>query len=214
MVTTYLPISAHQRLTLMADLRKKQGEGGLSDVQASLAGMVFSTESLAKMRKQALREMVAAGYTNQEVRMVFANPDSPYSILIEALKPETVIRTIKQGLDDTRKEQKRGGMQAALDEYIQTKRRLIDATWATLADSGAAHHKQLLDFINSCSQDIADALNIRVVRAGRASTKKVAEAGPEEPDADTEDGDGDGNKQQSNEVDWGEEFTPANENPE
>lgn len=211
MVTTYLPISAHARLTLMASLRKHQTDNELSDVQASLAGMVFSTESLAKMRKQALREMVAAGYTNQEIRMVFADPDSPYSILIEALRPDTITRTIKQGLDDTRKEQKRASTQAALDEYVQTKRRLIDATWATLADSGAAHHKSLLDFINSCSQDVADALNIRVVRAGRASTKKVAEeSGPEEPDADTEDGD----KKQSNEVDWGEEFTPANENPE
>jgi len=210
MVTTYLPISAHARLTLMAKLRKNQTDNALSDVQASLADMVFSTISLAKMRKQALREMVAAGYTNQEIRMVFADPDSPYSILIEALEPKLVTRTIKQGLDDTRKEQNRADTKAALDEYIQTKRRLIDATWATLADSGAAHHKSLLDFINQCSQDVAEALNIRVVRAGRASTKKGTGAGPEEPESGAEEGE----KPQDNDVNWNEEFEPADENPE
>lgn len=210
MVTTYLPINAHQRLTLLASLRKKQADKGLTDVQAAVAEMVFSTEQLAKMRVQALREMVASGYTTQEIRMVFADPDSPYSVLIEALKPETVIGTITEAINGLRKEQNRGGAQAALDEYIRANRRLRDATYATLADSGASHHKQLLDFINQRNQDIADALGIRVTRAGRASTKGAGTE-PEEPEPDEN---GDGNKHQSNEVDWGEEFVPADENPE
>ncbi len=211
MVTTYLPISAHLRLTILADLRKKQQNNELTDVQVAVADKVFTAEQLAKMRVQALREMVASGYTNQEIMMVFANPDSPYSVLIEALEPKHVIGTITEAINGLRKEQNRDNTRASLGEYIQANRRLRDATYATLADSGASHHKQLLDFINQRNQDIAEALGIRVVRAGRASTKKVAEAGPEEPDADKEDED----QQQSNEVDWGEEeFTPANENPE
>ncbi len=210
MVTTYLPISAHVRLTILADLRKKQQANELTEVQVVVADEVFSKEQLAKMRVQALREMVAAGYTTQEIKMVFANPDSPYSVLIEALEPKNVIGTITEAINGIKKEQKQNPAKAAIDEYVQGNRRLRDATYATLADAGASHHKQLLDFINQRNQDIAEALGIRVVRAGRASTKKGTGAGPGEPD---DDGDGD-DKPQSSEVDWGEEFTPADEVPE
>ena len=206
MVTTYLPISAHVRLTILADLRKKQQANELTDVQVAVADMVFSKEQLAKMRVQTLREMVAAGYTNQEIRMVFANPDSPYSVLIEALEPKNVIGTITEAINGIRKEQKQNLAKAAIDEYVQGNRRLRDATYATLADSGASHHKSLLDFINQRNQDIAEALGIRVVRAGRASTKGAG-TGPEEPESDAEEGE----KPQDNDVDWSEEFTPADE---
>lgn len=209
MVTTYLPVSAHQRLTLLADLRKKQTDNALTPVQSAVADMVFSKEQLAKMRVQALKEMVASGYTTQEIRMVFADPDSPYSVLIEELEPKNVIGTLTEAINAIRKEQKQDQTAAAINEYVQGNRRLRDATYATLADSGAAHHKSLLDFINQRNQDIADALGIRVVRAGRASTKKGTGTGPEAPDAENEN-----DEKQSSEIDWGEEFKPANENPE
>jgi hypothetical protein len=125
--------------------------------------------------------MVVAGYLSEEIFMALADPESPYSILIEGLG--NVHDTVRVIIREVKEERGKKGSEAARDEYIQRLHRLIDATWITLDEVGAAHHKSLLDAIDGWNRAIAEAEGIRLVRAGRGSTKQP----PVEPEKQSED---------------------------
>lgn len=179
MVKTHLPISAYVRLNQLRRLKElRDSKDALSVEQRAAADVVFAAASLDKLRGQAIEEMVAAGYLNEEIMMALADPMSPYSILIESLKPESIHDTIRAVIRKAKSDRTKRGAEANRDEYVQTQRRLIDATWATLSEAGAAHHKSLLDFIDERSRAVAEAEGIRFTRAGRGNTKR-AETEPE-----------------------------------
>ena len=180
----HLPISAYVRLNQLRRLKELRDDGDrLSAQQKAMSDQVFNGPSLNRLRSQALEEMVAAGYIDEEIRMVLADPESPYSILIEGLKPEALSETIRAVLRKIRSEQKGKGPEQGRNEHIQRLHRLIDATWFTVAEAGAAHHKSLLDFIDQCGRAIAEAEGIQYTRAGRKTTQHATpEEQPEEKD--------------------------------
>ena len=181
MAKSYLPISSYVRLTQLRRLKElRASKDSLSTEQRAAADHVFNSSSLDVLRRQAIEEMVAAGYLNEEIYMVLADPDAPYSILIEGL--ENVHDTIRAVIRKIRAERRKKGQAQSRDEHVQRLHRLVDATWVTFDDVGTAHHKGLLDFIDQCGRAIAEAEGIRYTRAGRGSTKQ-----PEEPEAQSED---------------------------
>lgn len=198
MASSHLPISAHVRLTQLRRLKELwDSKDGLSAQQRAAADVVFSTKGrggLNRLRVQAIGEMVEAGYLSEEIFMVLADPESPYSVLIEGL--ENVHNTVRDIIREAKAERKEKGKEAARDEYVQRLRRLIDATWAALAEGGdVSHQKNLLDFIDRCNKAIAEAMGIQYTRAGRKSTRH-----PEEQSEDEEAPAG------SDDPKWEEEF--------
>lgn len=186
MASSHLPISAHVRLTQLRRLKELRGtKDGLNAQQRAASDVVFSTKGrggLNRLRVQAIGEMVEAGYLNEEVFMVLADPESPYSVLIEGL--ENVHDTVRAIIREAKAERKEKGKEQARDEYVQRLRRLIDATWAALAEGGdVSHQKNLLDFIDRCNKSIAEAMGIQYTRAGRKTTQHPA---PEEQPEDEE----------------------------
>lgn len=180
MVTTYLPISAHVRLTQLQHLKNLlTDKKGLTPQQEVLANQVFHHKSLSVLRRQALTELVAGGYLDEEIKLVLADPESPYSILIENLKPTNLSATLRDILQEIRLERRNCSTEMARDEYVRTNRRVIDATWATLAEASTPNHKVLLDIITDRSRSIAEAEGIVFTRAGRSRTKQSEDKQPD-----------------------------------
>lgn len=201
---SHLPINAHVRLNQLRRLKTlRDSKDGLSTGQRAAADVVFAVAGpggLNKLRGQAIAELVAAGYLLEEIMMMLADPESPYSILIEGLKPEALHDTIRAIIRDAKAERRKRGTAQARDDYVQRLHRLIDATWATLDDVGAAHHKSLLDSIDGWNQAIADAEGIRFTRAGRGSIKRTE---PEEEQSENKEAPA-GNEEDN--PNWEEEF--------
>ncbi len=200
---SHLPISAHVRLNQLRRLKQlREQTDGLTAQQRSLADRVFGGASLDVLRRQAIEELVASGYLDEEIKMTLADPESPYSILIEGLKPEAIPDTLRSVIRKIRTAKKTRSAEQARDEYVQTQRRLIDATWVTLDEAGAAHHKSLLEFIDERSRAAAEAEGIVFTRAGRSSTKRPEPEEQPEEEEDAPVGDDD------SKPNWEEEFTP------
>lgn len=196
MANSHLPISSYARLNQLRRLKElyegtvdadAKGAKTLTDAQRAMASQVLGSRSLDVMRYQAISEMVASGYTDEEIKMMLADPDSPYSILIEGLKPDRLAETLRAVLRKVKKDRKKGGPEQVRNEYIQHLHRLIDATWVTLEYAGAAHHKSLLDAISVWNQSIAEAEGIVFNRAGRTSVKKLAPEERPEPEEESAD---------------------------
>lgn len=191
MIKSHLPISAYARLNQLRRLKQlydgtvdpeSTGAKELTDAQKAMARQVLGSRSLDVLRYQAISEMVASGYLDEEIKMMLADPDSPYSILIEGLKPDCIAETIRAVLRKVKKDRDKGGQEQARNDFIQQQRRLIDATWVTLEEAGAAHHKSLLEFIDDRTRAVAEADGIVFNRAGRTNIKKAApEEQPDEP---------------------------------
>ncbi len=216
MAKSHLPISSYARLNQLRRLKQlyegtvpadAKGAKELTDAQKAMAGQVLGSRSLDVLRYQAISEMVASGYLDEEIKMMLADPDAPYSILIEGLKPDRLAETIRAILRKVKKDQAEGGSEQARDHYVQQQLRLIDATWVTLEEAGAAHHKSLLEFIDERTRAVAEARGGVFKRAGRTSPKQPA---PEEqPEPEEEES---ADKQDPN---WEEEYkVDASENPE
>ncbi len=182
MVKSHLPISSYARLNQLRRIKELyagtvdkdvKGATELTPAQKVMAKQVLGSRSIDVLRYQALREMKASGYLDEEIKMVLADPDSPYSILIEGLKLENLSETIRAVLRKVKTDRKNGSETQARNEFIQQQRRLIEATWVTLSEAGAAHHKSLLEFIDGRSRLIAEAEGISFNRAGRSSIKTL-----------------------------------------
>jgi hypothetical protein len=202
MTKSHLPISAYARLETLRRLKVLREAKGLSDGQDAAADVVFASKGpggLNRLRGQAIAELVASGYLLEEIMMVLADPESPYSILIEGLKPESIHDTIRAIVRDTKAARKKQGETAARSDYVQHLHRLRDAAWAALDESGVSHTKNLLDSIEKYGQAIAEAENIRIVRAGRGSTKQTEPEEQSEDEEETPAGDTDNPK-------WEEEY--------
>ena len=191
MVKSHLPISSYDRLNQLRRIKELyagtvdkdvKGATELTPAQKVMAKQVLGSRSIDVLRYQALREMKASGYLDEEIKMVLADPDSPYSILIEGLKLENLSETIRAVLRKVKTDRKNGSETQARNEFIQQQRRLIEATWVTLSEAGAAHHKSLLEFIDGRSRLIAEAEGISFNRAGRSSIKTLPEEEQPEPE--------------------------------
>lgn len=180
MAKSHLPISSYARLNQLRRLKELyETNDGMTPAQRVMAGQVLGSRSIDVLRYQALSEMVASGYLDEEIKMMLADPESPYSILIEGLKIDNLPETIRAVLRKVKADRKKGGEAMARDEFVQQQRRLIEATWVTMAEAGAAHHKSLLEFIDNRSRAIAEAEGIVFTRAGRSSIKTSPEEQPE-----------------------------------
>ena len=174
MAKSHLPISPYVRLEAIQRLAELVDGGTMSVEQKVLAGKVFSAPALDAFRTQAIKEMVAAGYMNEEIYLIFANPESPYSILIRGLSPKKVGIRLSIIITKARRDLEKAGKEAVRQSYIHTQQRLEDAAWETIAQAGASHHKGLMEFIDSRSAAIAEAEGVRFQHAGRpASTKQT-----------------------------------------
>ncbi len=191
MVKSHLPISSYARLNQLRRLKQlyegtvdadAKGATELTPAQKVMAKQVLGSRSIDVLRYQALSEMVASGYLDEEIKMMLADPDSPYSILIEGLKLENLSETIRSVLRKVKADRKKGGETQARNEFIQHQRRLIEATYVTLEEAGAAHHKSLLEFIDGRSRLIAEAEGVVFVRAGHSSTKRPESEEQPEPE--------------------------------
>ncbi len=193
MVKSHLPISSYARLNQLRRLKQlyegtvdpdATGAKELTPAQKAMARQVLGSRSLDVLRYQAISEMVASGYLDEEIKMMLADPDAPYSILIEGLKPDRLAETIRAVLRKVKADRSKGGQEQARNDFIQQQRRLIDATWVTLEEAGAAHHKSLLEFIDNRTRAVAETEGIVFNRAGRTNVKKAA---PEEqPESEEE----------------------------
>ena len=170
MSKTHLPISPYQRLEMIKRLAERME--GLTEQQKALADRVFSAPALDALRTQAVKEMVAAGYMNEEIYLVFADPDSPYNILVRGLSTKNVTGRMSIIITKARKIMTKEGKEAIRQEYIHTQTRLRDAAWDTIGQAGASHHKGLMEFIDSRSAAIAEAEGVRFQHAGRPSSTK------------------------------------------
>ena len=199
MAKSHLPISSYARLNQLRRLKglyegtvdaDAKGAKELTPAQKVMAKQVLGSRSIDVLRYQALSEMVASGYLDEEIKMMLADPESPYSILIEGLKLENLSETIRSVLRKVKADRKKGSETQARNEFIQQQRRLIEATYVTLEEAGAAHHKSLLEFIDGRSRLIAEAEGVVLNRAGRISTKRPEteeQPEPEEEPAGEED---------------------------
>ena len=199
MSKSHLPISSYARLNQLRRLKELyegtvdadvKGAKELTPAQKVMAKQVLGSRSIDVLRYQALSEMVASGYLDEEIKMMLADPESPYSILIEGLKLENLSETIRSVLRKVKADRKKGSETQARNEFIQQQRRLIEATYVTLEEAGAAHHKSLLEFIDGRSRLIAEAEGVVLNRAGRISTKRPEteeQPEPEEEPAGEED---------------------------
>ena len=214
MAKSHLPISSYARLNQLRRLKElyagtvspdAKGAKTLTDAQKAMARQVLGSRSLDVFRYQAIFEMVASGYLDEEIKMMLADPDSPYSILIEGLKPDRLAETLRAVLRKVKKDRDKGGPEQSRNDFIQQQRRLIDATWVTLEEAGAAHHKSLLEFIDNRTRAVAEAEGIVFNRAGRTSVKQspVEEKQPE-PDEKPADEPDDPNWEEEYHVDEGE----------
>ncbi len=189
---SHLPISSYARLNQLRRLKElydgtvdpeAKGAKELTDSQRAMAKQVLGSRSLDVLRYQAISEMVSSGYLDEEIKMMLADPDAPYSILIEGLKPDRLAETIRAVLRKVKADRSKGGHEQARNDFIQQQRRLIDATWVTLEEAGAAHHRSLLEFIDERTRAVAEAEGIVFNRAGRTSVKTPSpEEQPDEPE--------------------------------
>lgn len=199
---SHLPISARVRLDQLKRLKELREADGLTEAQQVMADHILSSASINIFRRQVIEEMVASGYIDEEIKLAFADPDSPYSILIEGLKSDNLNSIFQQAIRNVKQSRRKLGQNQFRKEFIQQQYRLMDATWEALASAGASHHKSLLEFANDRSEAIAEAQGVRFMRGGRATTKQGQEEEPEdsqptdEPDAVTD----------TDKPDWEEEF--------
>ncbi len=191
MAKSHLPISSYDRLNQLRRIKQlydgtvdedAKGATELTPAQKVMAKQVLGSRSIDVLRYQALREMVALGYLDEEIKMMLADPESPYSILIEGLKLDNLSETIRAVLRKVKADRKNGSEAQARDEFVQQQRRLVEATWVTLSEAGAAHHKSLLEFIDDRSRAIAEAEGIVFTRAGRSTTKHSSPEEQPEPE--------------------------------
>ena len=125
---SHLPISSYARLNQLRRLKELHtatlaDDGSdaptLTPAQKVMADQVFGSASLDTLRRQAIREMVSSGYLDEEIKMMLADPESPYSILIEGLKPESIPDTIRAVIRKVKKNLKDEGQGQAIADYIQ-----------------------------------------------------------------------------------------------
>ncbi len=199
---SHLPISACVRLDQLRRLKELSETDGLTEVQKVMAKHLLSSASLNIFRRQVIEEMVASGYLDEEIKLAFVDPDSPYSILLEGLKPDNLNSTFQQAIRIVKRDRRKLGQEQYRQEFIQQQYRLMDATWEALGNAGGVQRKALLEFANDRSQAIAEAHGVRFLRAGRASTKQEKEEEPEEQQPTGE------SDAPAEEPDWGEEFVP------
>jgi hypothetical protein len=200
MAKSHLPISTYARLETLRRLKVLRESDGLTVEQRAASDVVFATGGpggLNRLRGQAIEEMIAAGYLSEEIYMALADPESPYSILVEGLK--NVHDTVRAIIREARAARQKKPQERARIEYIQHLHRLRDAAWAALDEGGMSHTKNLLESIEKYGQAIAEAENIRVVRAGRGHTKQEPEAQPEDEEETPVGG-------EENDPKWEEEF--------
>lgn len=169
---SHLPISARVRLDQLKRLKETSEADGLTEVQKVMADHLLSSASLNVFRRQVIEEMVASGYIDEEIKLAFSDPDSPYSILLEGLKADHLNSIFQQAIRHVKKARRKLGQDQYRQEFIQQQYRLMDATFEALASADAGHHKVLLEFANDRSEALAVANGVRFLRGGRATTKQ------------------------------------------
>lgn len=169
---SHLPISARVRLDQLKRLKETNEADGLTEVQKVMADHLLSSASLNVFRRQVIEEMVASGYIDEEIKLAFSDPDSPYSILLEGLKANNLNAIFQQAIRHVKQARRKLGQDQYRQEFIQQQYRLMDATFEALASADAGHHKALLEFANDRSEALAVANGVRFLRGGRATTKQ------------------------------------------
>ena len=197
-----LPPAVHQYLTRLASLKEALEHGSLTPTQKNLAESVLSQVALTGQRKQYIADFVAQGWTDPEIRMAFASPDSEMTILLSAFNPNETVKKFQDEIAAARKEYELGGEDARLRAVIRERHQLLATVWVAIAAAGPAHQKPLLDKAASIQQSIVELKGLQHVRAGRVHTKQPAGDAPDE--ATSRNGD------DPDRVDpkWEEEFVP------
>lgn len=196
-----LPIGAHDYLKHLNRVKDALEHGELTPAQQNLAEQLLDQVALTRQRRLYIADMVAAGYTDAEIKLAFASPDSPMTILISAFTQTETVKKFQAEINEARKEYADGGEVTRIKAHIRQRNFLLETILGSVDNVGAAHHKALLELADAISRGIAELEGLQHSRAGRVRTKRgAAEAADpaEEPAGDLEE----------IEPDWGKEFVP------
>lgn len=172
-----LPPAVHEYLTRLASLKEAMEHGSLTPAQKNLAESVLSQVALTGQRKQYIADFVAQGWTDPEIRMAFASPDSEMTILLSAFNENDTVKKFQDEIAAARKEYATGGEDARLKALVRQRHQLLETVWGAISTAGPAHQKPLLDRATSILQGIAELEGLQHARAGRVHTKQPAAEG-------------------------------------
>ncbi len=196
-----LPPAVYQYLTRLARLKEALEHGSLTPAQKNLAESVLSQVALTGQRKQYIADFVAQGWTDPEIRMAFASPDSEMTILISAFNENETVKKFQDEIAAARREYANGGEDARLKALVRQRHQLLETVWEAIGAAGAAHQKPLLDRATSILQGIAELEGLQHARAGRVHTKRpAAESAPDAAQ--------NGDDPDRVDLKWEEEFVP------
>lgn len=198
-----LPIGAHDYLTHLNSLKEALEKDELPPAQKNLAEALLEQVALTRQRRMYIKDMVAAGDTDEEIKIAFASPDSPMNILISAFTGTDTLKKFQQEINEARKEYAAGGEAARLKAHIRQRQFLLGTVLSSITQAGATHHQSLLSLADAISKGIAELEGLQHARAGRTRTKQPVEE-PPVPVGVT--------KPDKTEVDWNKEFVADDTN--
>lgn len=198
-----LPIGALDYLTHLNSLKEALEHDELTKAQKNLAETLLGQVALTQQRQLYIADMVAAGYTDPEIKLAFASPDSPMKVLISAFTETDTVKKFQEEIRLARKEYAAGGEAARLKAHIRQRNFMLETVLASIPQAGATHHQSLLSLADAISRGIAEIEGLQHTRAGRTRSKRLpAESEADEP-TDDKPQDDDPEK-----VDWGKGFVP------
>ena len=198
-----LPIGALDYLTHLNNLKEKMEHGELTPAQKNLAEALLGQWALTRQRRQYIADMVAHGYTDAEIKLAFASPDSPMTVLISAFTETDTVKDLQEEIRLARNEYAVGGEAARLRALLRDRHFMMETVLASIPLAGATHHQSLLSLADAISRGIAELEGLQIPRAGRTHSKKLPDAPEnEEPTGDDPAAVDDPEKV----VDWGKGF--------
>ena len=175
-----LPPAVRDYLAHLSGLKEALEHGALTPAQKNIAEALLKQTALTQQRRQYILDMVAKGYTDSEIKMVFASPDSEMTILISAFTETDTVKDLQAEISAARKAHTEGGEDARLRALVRERHQLLETVWSAISTAGPAHQKPLLDRATAILQGIAELEGLQHARAGRVHTKQPAGAKPDE----------------------------------
>ncbi len=167
-----LPPAVHEYLTRLARLKEALEHGELTPAQKNLAETLLAQVALTQQRRQYIADFVAKGYTDPEIRMMFASPESEMTILISAFNPNDTVKKFQDEIAAIRREYATGGEDARLKALVRQRHQLLESVWAAVEGAGVPQKNGLLEKADAILRSIAELEGLQHARAGRVHTKR------------------------------------------
>ena len=167
-----LPPSIVDYLKHLSSLKDALEHGTLTPAQKNIAEQLLRPAALTRQRRQYILDFVAKGYTDEEIKMTFASPDSEMTILISVFTETDTVKNIQEEIGAARKTHEVGGEDARLKALLREQHQYLETIWAAISEAGPAHQKPLLDRAANTLQKIAELEGLQYARAGRVHTKQ------------------------------------------